>query len=1182
LSSTSLQTLNSGDRLDGGAGTDELVATINTAVTPTTFANIENVSATFTAAVALDLSTATGLSSITVQGSTAANTVQGISKSVGVTIRDSAFGTTITRTDVSGTADAVTVNVMNMAQTTGLVTSLNGIETLTLNSSSGASTIGTLTDTSLTRLIITGDKALTIIDAFPTTTPVLTVDASAHTAVDGVGVVFTGGFNLGAMTTTGGAGNDTFTYLVDGNVSATGGPGNDTFVFAATLTTGDTVAGGDGAADAISTTRAAAVAFTSVPTTYAITGVERLTISDAMTNAAELSLVNIGTGIARVTQSLANTSAGTINFNSFTNAGAATLASTLAHAAGHVVTAAGTDTTDSLSVTHVGGAVNTLNGQAFTSTGFETITFNTSQASGAATAQTVGAIGATATGAAVPAIVFTGGNGMTTGVITNTGGSVTASGLTATGLTMITGQNTANTFTGSSFDDSLFGAITTAINQTLSGGAGNDIITAGAGSDSISGGDGNDQITSGGGTDNIDAGAGNDTVIMADTLDVTDTLIGGDGTDTVTFTNTTAHTAAIGARLSGFETMTHGAAQAALNMSVYSNNTGLTRLNVTGATNVVTNAGAALVTLGSSAATTAITFTRAANTSADTLGLTLGDGVTQTAITATNEETITLTNASATTVATNATISTLTASAVTRLNIAGTGGMVVTNPIASAASLATVVDSHTGGGALTLDLSAATVATTFTSNSLSSGTTTLTLGSGANVVTHTGTGNLNVTGGNGAESMTGSSGADTLSGGSGVDTLIGGSGADSLSGGAGADSLSGGSGDDTISTDSGADTIDGGDGTDILVLSAAFTDISVDTITNMETLNMGGFASTMSIANFAAFTTVTSVGAVTFSGAGTIAANTNVITYNLAAGTNTFTASTTALNNVVTGSTGADTFNFGLDATGANQIFTANDTVLGGAGSDTVNFTGNLTFNVTLGTSTAFTGIESIVFANTSTPVTLTIAQTTVGAGETMTVDGSSGSTAQAIMTFNAAADTITPGAFNLIGGLAADILTGGSGADTISGGAGADAITGGAGIDNLTGGTGIDTFSFAVGTSSTAAGEADVISDFVVGTDLMQFTGVTDVVSVQQAAVQTAVTALAAGSTNAQIDTAMRLASTTDLGVSIATFGGNTYVLFETTGADIAATAGTFGTSVFIQLTGVTVIPTFANGVTA
>jgi Ca2+-binding RTX toxin-like protein len=1039
------------------------------------------------------MSTSTGLKSVAVQGSTTANTLQGITNAVAVTVRDSAFGTTVTRTDLAGTADATTVNVMNLAQIAGRVLSLNGTETLTLNSTSGASTIGTLTDTSLTKLIITGDKALTVIDAIATTTPVLTVDASAHTAVDGVGVVFTGGFSLGAMTTIGGAGNDTFTYGAAGNVSAVGGAGNDTFVFGATLTSDDTVTGGVGVADAISTTRGQAVGFTSVPTTYNITGVERLTISDAMTNAAELSLVNIGTGINRVTQALANTSATTINFNSFTNAGAATLANTLAHGFGHIVTAAGSDTTDSLSVIHVGAAVDTLNNQTFASTGFETLTFNTSQASGAATPQTVGTITATATGASVPAIVFTGANGITTGVITNTGGSINASGLTATGLTMAavanTSQNTASTITGSSFNDILAGALASAINQTISGGAGNDTISGGGGSDSISGGADNDQITPGSGNDNVDAGAGNDTVIMDDTLAATDTLIGGDGNDTVTFSSTVAHTAAIGARLSGFETITFSAAQAALDMAAYTNNTGFTRLNVAGATNVITNAGAALTTLGADAATTAITFTRAANTSTDALNLTLGALVgvdrTHAAITAANEETITLTNAATSNPTTVQTITTLTANSATRLNIAGAGGIAVTNAIGSAASLATVVDSHTGGGALTLNMSNSTVATTFTSNTLSSGLTTLTMGSGANVVTHTGTGNLVVVGGSGSESMTGSSGADTLSGNSGNDTLIGGSGADSLSGGGGNDSLNGGSGDDTISTDSGADTIDGGDGTDTLSLSAAFADLTSDTITNVETLNMGGFGGTMSIANHTAFTTISNPGAITLTGAGTVNAAAGVITYNLAAGTNTFTASTTAANNVITGSTGADTFNFGLNAAGSAQVFDATDTVLGGTGSDTINFTGNLTFNVSLGAATVFTGIETIAFANTSTPVTLVTNDVTLGQTETLTVDGSSGATAAAIMTFTSG-ETGT-GAVNFIGGSAADILTGGAGADTISGGAGGDSITGGLGIDTIDLGASdgaVDTLNVS---AVIAVANRDVVTSFVTTSDKVQ-----------------------------------------------------------------------------------------------
>lgn len=155
---------------------------------------------------------------------------------------------------------------------------------------------------------------------------------------------------------------------------------------------------------------------------------------------------------------------------------------------------------------------------------------------------------------------------------------------------------------------------------------------------------------------------------------------------------------------------------------------------------------------------------------------------------------------------------------------------------------------------------------------------------------------------------------------------------------------------------------------------------------------------------------------------------------------------------------------------------------------------------------------------------------------------------------------------------------------DTIIGGAGADTLNGGKGADTLTGGAGADTFSFT-GTAGSAdngadgAAVAETITDFLVGTDKLQFTTVTDVVSVQQAAVQAAVTALAATATDAQIATAMANANTTDLGVSFAVFGGNTYVYYETTGATTTHVAAD---NTFIKLSGVTTAPTFAADVIA
>jgi hypothetical protein len=50
-------------------------------------------------------------------------------------------------------------------------------------------------------------------------------------------------------------------------------------------------------------------------------------------------------------------------------------------------------------------------------------------------------------------------------------------------------------------------------------------------------------------------------------------------------------------------------------------------------------------------------------------------------------------------------------------------------------------------------------------------------------------------------------------------------------------------------------------------------------------------------------------------------------------------------------------------------------------------------------------------------------------------------------------------------------------------------------------------------------------------------------------------------------------------LGVSFATFGGDTYVLYETTAA---STTFVVANDIFIKLTGVTTIPTFAADVTA
>jgi len=1101
LTTSSLQTLNSGDSLDGGAGNDELFAVVNGSVTPTVLKNIEKVSITNTAlASVIDLSNSTGITTLTSQGSTNTTTLQGIALTLAPTVQDTAFDHTVTFASTTGSSDAATINLQNV---TGGVLTAAGIETLTLNSTgSSTNVLGVPVLAAATKLNVTGTAGLTLGTLVTSSSLIKNVDASGLVPTSGIGVTATIP-GTSASSISGSSGNDTLTISTSsGSDSISGGAGTDSITFTAGFTTTDSVDGGDGT-DTLTTTAALIVAASAAtPTTYTVTNVETIRANTAHATGESYTPTNISAtaktlnlaGVTNVALSGAGDAVSVVGpAGAFTLgfglSGAANVNGILGGANTYTITDTGTATTDSITINN--SAVNSTTGaqlavfasSIFNVTGYETVTLN--NGSVGAVAQQVGAVTLAADAGGTTTLNLTGANNITLGVVT--ANVIDASALTATGTAVGVGtsavqmvtNSTATTITGSAGIDNLFGNTATA--SSVSGGTGADSITGGSGGDTLLGGAGADSIVAGGGNDSIDAGAGNDNVYMVATLSAADTIVGGDDSDTLTFDTTVAHTAAIGARVSGFETLTAISAVAALDMSVYSNNTGFTRVNVAAGTNSITKAAAELVTVGSTAAVTALTFARTTNTSADALNLRLGDlvntALTHVAITASGEETITLTNAATSVPANAQTVTTLSAAALTTLNIAGSGGMIVTNPITGATSLATVVDSRSGANVLTLDLSNSTVATTFTGSVNGTGQTTLTMGTGANIVNLAGTGNSSIVGGSGAESMTGSSGADTLSGGSGNDTLIGGSGADNLSGGSGADSINGGAGDDTITTDSGADTIDGGDGTDILSLAAAFTDLSLDTITNVETLNMGGFAGTMTIAQHASLTTISSVGAITLSDIGSVSGKSTVLAYNLAAGTNTFTASTTALSNTITGSTGADTFNFGLLSDNATQAFLAADVITGSTGTDTLNFTGNIVFLGAAGINalTNVAGVENVVFANTTTAVSVT---TVDGNAETtgatsMTFDASSLTTG--VFTFSGAAEDDS--GYNIIGGGAADVLTGTGVADTISGGAGADNITGGLGADNITSGIGADILNFGQTVAS-----LDTVTDFTVG----------------------------------------------------------------------------------------------------
>jgi Ca2+-binding RTX toxin-like protein len=775
LSSTSLQTLNSGDRLDGGNGTDELFAVVNGSVAPAAMTSIEDITATVvTAASTLDFANATGITSVSLAGSTFAPTLAGVATTVAVTLRDSAVAHTITYSGVTGSADSATVNVSNMSQATGVATTIAGVETLTLNATSSDATLGTLTSANTTHLVATGSKALNIVDNLGST--VLTVDASANTG--GVNVDFSGT----NMTVTGGAGNDDFSFEAAGTVTVAGGAGNDTIRFdgTGTFTTADTVDGGDGVDTLRSTSAELVTASAATPTTYRVTNVERITVDDAVANGAAITVSNISTTADRLTLSAANAGAATFNFN----AGANTLVNTDATVGAITVDAAGTATTDSLTITHAGAsAVNSLNGQALTSTDFETVTINTT-ATGAAGAQTVGAISVTASTGGTPALVITGSNQLTTGVITNTAGSINASGMTAstTGLIMVTGQNTASTITGSSVDDTLFGAITTAISQTIDGGAGNDAITAGAGNDVITGGAGIDTINGGAGNDNINGGAGNDRVVISADANLTsaDTVAGGDDTDTLAFTAALTDGAATFQAFSGFEVLEMApAAASTLTLSNFINNQTFTRVDFgdAGGGNTITtnNVGTAVTDIRLIEGVTGdtVVFDRLIDNSTNAVAVSARNtnAQTVTAFTLNDEETVTYSSATA---AADVTVTTLNATDMTSLTVSGAGDLIVTNAMNS--TLVATVNASAATGAVTVSAANAVVAVT-------------------------------MTGGTGVNTFTGGVLADNITGGTAADVLVGGDGADTISSGAGNDNTTGGLGADVITVGSGTDTL---------------------------------------------------------------------------------------------------------------------------------------------------------------------------------------------------------------------------------------------------------------------------------------------------------------------------------------------------------------------------------------
>lgn len=812
LSSTGSMTFNPSDVLDGGAGTDTLSVTLNAAGTyqASSIKNIENISATFTtAASTMSLTGATGYTSVEAQGSTVDAAFTGISStSVGLKVSNTATDVTFgfASSALTGTADAVTLTVSNVNQgATDGIELTTGVETLNIVSSGSANVVDEIdslvTDT-ITKIVVTGAQDLTITDNLETS--VVTVDASGATGSVDVDL------GAGAVTVTGGAGNDSFSLEAAGAVSVTGGAGNDTFTFDATgtFTTADTVAGGAGTVDTLASTAAQVEAIAATLTN--VTGIEAVKLTDAGSAAATLDTTFFGSGVNKVVLA-AGTADGayTINFN----AGASTLDVTGAIGASLdsnvTFTADGTATSDSLTLTYKTTTADIA--EDIVTTGIETLTVNNT----GGTADTIDALTMTASTNGTSKLVVQGDKTLTTGIITANvidASALTGSAALVMGAAAATG---VTSITGSAGNDTLLGDASSSID----GGAGNDSIVGGSGNDTLVGGAGNDSITAAAGNDSINAGAGNDTIILGDNIATAagneDTIDGGEGTDLLSLTNTslTALNALAISSVTLFNNSVSNVEEVYVSDDLNQGTFDMARLDSiskvkigdwAGAESLVglaANSTLTLVADGTTNSTDDLTVALAdASGSADALTINLVNDADNTNfgdVTIASIESVTLTTAEATATSTAETFTfDLTATGLTTLTITGTEELILEGVAVNATTI---------------------------NASGNTGMVKILGGSASQTITGTAT----------TDSINGGAGADTINGGAGVDTLLGGTGADSITGGTGADVITGGAGNDTITLTEDTAAVDD------VVITYSELGANVDTIVGFTTGSSG-------------------------------------------------------------------------------------------------------------------------------------------------------------------------------------------------------------------------------------------------------------------------------------------------------------------------------------------------------
>jgi len=348
----------------------------------------------------------------------------------------------------------------------------------------------------------------------------------------------------------GGAGNDAFTVSVAGDVNLTAGEGDDTVNMDSTLSSADTVAGGDGTD--ILAIDAAATASTS----EGVTGFETLRIDTAAltqdmvqftnnstftkiaTNATGAHTINnVGSSLNTLT-ALDDTT--TLTFDRLLDNTSNSLTFSTATDGATTITTLVVDDEDTLVFDD--GAQTTA-GTAFSIKALHAEDVVSITLTGASNFAIIDAIQAQAT--AYLTTIDASANTGTVDIdaanatldITITASSTAASSMAGgTGADTINGGDAADTLTGNNGADSITGGEGA---DTISGSAGVDVIVGGLGADQIDGGAGVDTLTGGTGADDFllyDLGTGADTITAGSGAD---TITGGDGADIYTFTSAT-------------------------------------------------------------------------------------------------------------------------------------------------------------------------------------------------------------------------------------------------------------------------------------------------------------------------------------------------------------------------------------------------------------------------------------------------------------------------------------------------------------------------------------------------------------------------------------------------------------------------------------------------------------------